>query len=343
MADLDSYISKARGKGISDQHIKKTLLEEGWDAPSVEAGLGGLTVPKPPSGALKPQQHSDTTSSLQSALHHVLLWTFLLSATIAISAVTASLFGSNVSTSALASLIAVTIVTFTPFLVFFILYLLKVRKNPKTIPGKVWSIITICFASVGAMAAAISLVVGLVTESTPSWIVGSSLIITLYAITLIVYGFATFYSEKLMKLRQVILIAALPAFIVLMGTLFIMSLLQIGPARHDEAMRTALVKTTENIRDSVRKTSVLPSQTDARHLIANSSITYEVKSLSTYELCTTFDTTSETAYKSSYSSEDTTKPIKDSYAYETYFNASSGKQCFTIESSKLSGSSFDNL
>lgn len=348
MAELDEYISEARAKGMTDARIRKSLESEGWDKESIDEGLSGLSIPKPPSKSDGKKHHSEgngSTGPLQSALHHVLLWFFLGSSSISIGLVTASLFGANVSTTALASLIAVTLVTFTPYVVFFVLFLRQVRKTPKIIPGKVWSIITICLASIGAMASAITLVVSLVTSAHISLIVSSTLLIALYVITLIIYGFATFASSSLMKFRKIVLIIALPAFAVLMGTLFVMSLLQLGPAKHDEAIRTELSKTVQSIKIEVSKTGILPSAADAKSLITDPSITYTLKSSSTYELCATFQTGSEDSlsYPAYYAEDLNQEPISDSYTYDSNFFAPSGMQCFVIQSDQLALPQKDNL
>lgn len=343
MASLDSYVSKAREKGISDKRIKQTLEDEGWSNNEIDQALEDLSVPKPPS---KNNSNSiSSTGPLQSALHHVLLWFFLSSSSISISLVTASLFGANVSTSALASLIAVTLVTFTPYVVFFILFLRQVRRNPKTIPSRVWSIITICLASIGAMASAITLVVSSVLAAHVSVIVASLLTLALFTVTLVIYGFATFAAPNMAKIRKVVLLVALPAFAVLMGTLFVMSLLQLGPAKHDETVRTELTKTARAIKSEVAKTGVLPSAADAKSLITDKDITYTLKSSSTYELCATFKTTSdESGLNSNYYAEDLDlKSLNDSYISEYNFYASSGLNCFVIQSDQLAVPDSDKL
>lgn len=333
MASLDSYVSKAREKGISDKRIKQTLQDEGWDDNEINQAMADLSVPKPPSKTAA--IHS--TGHLQSALHHVLLWFFLGSSSISISQVTASLFGVNVSTSALASLIAVTLVTFTPYVVFFVLFLRQVRRDPKTIPNKVWSIITICLASIGAMISAITLAVSAVTSAHVSAIVASTLTLILFTVTLVVYGFATFAAPNMAKVRKVILLVALPAFAVLMGTLFVLSLLQLGPAKHDETVRAELVKTAHAIKSEVAKTGVLPSAADAKSLVTKADITYTLKSSSTYELCATFETASdENQFYPTYYAEDVDKqPLNDSYLGEYNFYAPSGLHCFVIQSDQL--------
>lgn len=333
MGSLDSYISKAREKGVTDKQIRKTLKDEGWNDDAINLGLGDLTPPKPPTTKTASVV---STGPLQSALHHVLLWFFLGSSSISISLVTASLLGTGVSTTALASLIAVTIVTFIPYAVFFMLFLRQVRRSPVVIPSRVWSIITICLASVGAMVSAITLVVSLVTSAHISVTVGSALTLTLFTITLTIYGFATFATPSLARVRKLILILALPVFSILMGTLFIMSLLQLGPAMHDEAVRADLVKTTNIIKDKVAKSNVLPSATDAKSLLASETITYTLKSSSTYELCATFQTTSESSQYPVYYSEDIVQnPLNDSYINEYDFRSPSGNQCFVIQSDQL--------
>lgn len=338
MAELETYIKEARDQGLSDDHIRNALKAEGWNTQDIDKALSGLVVPKPPKSTTDTHHSNNvqSTGPLHSALHHVLLWFFLISASLSIGAAVSSLYGSFVSTTALASLMAVTLVTFTPYLIFFILFLGQTHRNPRLIPGRVWSIITICLASIGAMAAAITLVVTLVVSGDISVTISSLLLIALFAITLVTYSLATFASDKARTTRKVILILTLPAFALLMGTLFILSLLQLGPARHDEAVRDNLVTTVNNIRSHVDRTNTLPAVSEAETLIADdSSISYKALSSTAYELCAEFKT--DTLESSSYSRNYTdTLPLTDTYVYESNFYADSGTQCFTVESDQLS-------
>lgn len=340
MSELDTFIHEARDKGLSDDQISKALISAGWDSSEVDAGLHGLTVPKPSKDSAPVRavvnHNTASTGPLHSALHHVLLWFFLVSASISIGAAVSSLYGARVSTTALASLIAVTIVTFTPYLIFFLLFLRQTHRNPKIIPGKVWSIITICLASVGAMAAAITLVVNLVRFGEPTIIITTLLLIALYAITIVTYGFAVFASEKAVLLRKIILASSLPAFAILMGSLFIMSLLQLGPARHDETIRTNMVTTVGNIAEKISEKESLPTAEEAKPLIADPSITYTPLSSTTYELCAEFQTTSNPQSQSYNYYRDNSRQLSDSYVYESDFDNEKNTQCFTVESNYLS-------
>lgn len=47
MKEIDDYIQEERGKGISDEQIKKTLLDKGWMETDVNAALNLQVVPRP--------------------------------------------------------------------------------------------------------------------------------------------------------------------------------------------------------------------------------------------------------------------------------------------------------
>ena len=351
MTAIDDFVANSRNNNLSDDIIRQTLETQGWDPNIVRFALAGITVPMPDSveqtAAIHVATPSSTTSAtpslhpLLAALHHVLLWFFVLSSTAAIVAVVASFFGQSVGSSTLAAFIAVVAVTFTPHAIFYILYLRNLRTQPNLVPGKVWSIITICFMSLGALGAAITMVIAMITSGEQYVIVDSALILALNALVLTAYVFAAFVSVN-MKIRKPILLAYLPIIALMLGTLFVMSLLRLGPALGDETTRKNLVTTVENIQKKVQSINRLPDKTEAQSLIVGSGISYKTKTSSTYELCTKFTLEIKTGTYSSYSSNGTTdRPITDSYVDAYYFNRPSGNQCFVIESTDMQNSTYD--
>lgn len=331
MPEIQSFVEEARKKGLSDDAIRDALRAKGWDAALIEPAILGLDVPAAPSEQQPSRQHAPTKSlsPLMAALQHVLLWFFVASSTVTIASVVASLSGVNVSAQVLASMIAVTIITFTPYAVLYLIYAVKLRRDPELIPGKIWSIITICLHSVAAMIAGITLTVTLITSGDYSVWVSALLIGTLDLIVIATYVLAAF-GLKLQKTRKIAVIAHLPVLLLLFGTLFIMSLMQLGPARHDEQLRKDLAETATAVRDFATMHHTLP--TDSNTVVKGKDIRYAKKSDTTYELCGTF----QAARRSSpyYYAND--RALSDSYAYESQFEVSgSGEHCFTITSSPL--------
>lgn len=351
MTALDDFVAHSRNNNLSDDTIRQTLEAQGWDPNMVRFALAGITVPTPEPAtqvsavvAAEPSPVASAAPSLHplmAALHHVLLWFFVLSSTVAIVAVIASLFGETVDSSTLAAFIAVVAITFTPYAVLYVLYLRKLRTQPSLVPGKVWSIITICMHSLSTLAAAITLVVTAIVGGQVSVIVSSALVLVLTATVLTVYLFAAFVPST-WKIRKPILIAYLPIVAILLGTLFIMSLLRLGPALGDETTRKNLVTTVTNIQKQVQSINRLPDEAEAQSLIVGSGISYKTKTSSTYELCAKFTLEIKNDTYSSYSSNGTTdRPITDSYVDAYYFNRPSGNQCFVIESNDMLNSIYD--
>jgi hypothetical protein len=330
MPELKIFVDQAREKGLSDDQIRSALAAQGWDKSVAEAALLGLDVPKASdkTPSTTPQTHRPSLSPMMAALHHVLLWFFVGSSAITIAGVVASLSGLHVTTQTLASMIAVTLITFVPYAAFFLIYLFRLRKTPELIPGKVWSIITICLHSVAAMIAAITLVVSLITQGEYSLQLSAGLIVVLNLIVILTYGFAAFGKGKV---RKVIVWAHIPVLLGLFGTLFIMSVMQFGPASHDEQLRKDLAATVNAVYENTLTNKRLPENGDG--IVKSSEITYEKKTDTTYTLCGTFQTANRNYTYNSYRSY---APIGDSYAYESQFEAStSGKQCFDFTSSAL--------
>lgn len=339
MEKLTAFVTQAREKGLTDESIRKNLELEGWKKEKIDTALAGLEVPKPDTPASEPTAtppqpaNPFSLSPLMAALHHIILWFFVGSSTVTICGTVASLYGISVSTEVLASMIAVTLITFIPYAVLFCIYLAKLRKNPLLIPGKVWSIITICLHSVGAMTAAIVLVVNLITSGSQVFIISSALILALNVLVVIAYAFAAFGIHRALTLRKVIVYLYLPLLLIMFGILFSMSLLKLGPAKHDEDLRRDLSAVAAKIRTETRTNNKLPDSISG--LTSNGSIRYEKTNTRTYKLCANFQTSNTPSVGgASYYSDSSTQGTKsDAYADEySFLNSKSGENCFSFES-----------
>jgi hypothetical protein len=333
MPELETFVKDARDKGLDDDTIRKALLSEGWDSSLVTAALTGVTVPKPTTDQAAHNAHPKrpSLSPLMAAIHHILLWFFTGSSAVTITGVVASLFGTNVSSVALASMIAVTIVTFIPYATLFILYVIKTRKTPDLMPGKVWSIITICLHSVAAMVAAITLVVNAITGDSMTIIISAALILLLDLLVVTTYLFAAFSAGKVAKLRKAVLYAFIPTLVVLFGILFSMSAFKLGPAKHDEEVRKQLATSVRNVAEYTRTNNELPT-TGAVTL--EQGVSYNKLSNTTYEVCASFQMTNREQSDYYYSSPSYDQT--DSYVSDSSFdNDKTGHQCFTFKSDYL--------
>jgi hypothetical protein len=218
-------------------------------------------------------------------------------------------------------MIAVTVITFIPYAVLFISFLLQSKRTPGIIPGKVWSIITICIHAVAAMVAAITLVVALINSGEQSLIISALLILTLDLIIVTTYCFAAFAPERLNSVRRIITSSYLPTLGVLFGILTILSALQLGPARHDEQLRKDLVTTVEKINYYTSDHKKLPDTIDT--LRTNSDIEYTKTNDQTYEVCATFQTSNRSNRNSSYVSE------------SMFYVINRGHHCFSFQATSL--------
>lgn len=334
MTDLKPFIEQARAKGLGDDQIREALKSQGWDESIITMGLTGLDVPKPEntSSLPAPSDHAKhpSISPLVAALHHVLLWFFVGSSTVTIAGVVASLTGEDISAQALAAMIAVTVVTFLPYAVLFITFLRQVRHTPDLVPGKVWSIITVCLHSIAAMIAAITLVVSLITESDISIPGSAAIILGLDLIVVMTYYMAVFNPNKTGKSRKFMLYGYLPLLGVLFGILFVLSLLQLGPARHDDQLRKDLTTTVQNIAKYSNEHHKLPSTLG--NLRAGQGVEYTKRSFSTYEVCGSFMTVNK---NHTYDYGDITAQ-NDSYVYEgQFYPTHTGRNCFEFTAAAL--------
>ncbi|OGK09938.1 hypothetical protein A2767_00990 [Candidatus Roizmanbacteria bacterium RIFCSPHIGHO2_01_FULL_35_10] len=77
--ELLNYIKQARLKGLSDQEINTSLINEGWSSIDIQKAMenkGELKVPKPNDELENPQQTSKagTSLSMWDAFEHILLF-----------------------------------------------------------------------------------------------------------------------------------------------------------------------------------------------------------------------------------------------------------------------------
>lgn len=336
MQELDTFIHDARKKGLSDDDIRKALASQDWDAAMINAALLGVDVPKAPKTSKAATQSTGahpSVSQLMAALHHILLWFFTGSSTITIAGVVASLFNNDIDSTALASMIAVSLVTFIPYALVYIFYVRRTKKDQWLVPGKVWSIITICLHSIGAMVAAISLIVSVITSGDSAFITSAALILTLNLIIVTTYLFAAFGTEKRAKLRKIVMLGHIPLLFILFGVLFSMSTFKLGPAQHDEDLRTTLTSSVRAIADYTRTNDRLPS--DNSQVSIDSAVRYEKLSDQTYQVCATFEG-SKKRDQTYYNSSDQ----EDGYVSEYMFESASGNQCFTFKSGHLASQDY---
>ncbi|HRQ86772.1 MAG TPA: hypothetical protein PLY16_01545, partial [Candidatus Saccharibacteria bacterium] len=211
-----------------------------------------------------------------------------------------------------------------------ILYLRKLRKNPQTIPGNIWSIITICLHSLGALAAAIILVVALIADGENSTIISSAIILTLYSIVVATYSFAAFAHPG--KLRKSMLYISLPVLALIMGTLFTLSMMRIGPSLEDQNTRKDMVSSMQSISEFIAKENRLPEDSEGQDLLTDQDLKYKKQTTISYQLCATFNAgnVSDDLYGAYYFS------LTDAYPHESQFATNKpGEACFSVESSYL--------
>lgn len=326
--ELNKFVQNAKDQRVDSETIRRVLVRRGWSEEDIDdALLGELDVPVARGTHLTQAAEKHSTSPLFSALHHVLLWFFVVAASFAIVSAISSLFYEYVSEEALASFIAVSAITFVPYVVVFALYLKARRNSPALAPGRVWSIITICLGSIGLMAAAITAVVSLIVGSEQAVIVSAFCLMLVYSCVVVTYSAAAFLPGIKPTLRATLLLAPLGLITLLLVGIFVPSLLQLGPAKSDAELQKDLVTTVTSIRESARSANALPD--DATPLLANPAITYEKRSDRTYQLCAPF------GLKHRESKTNERSPISDTYVSEYDFSGSANDNCFIIETDSV--------
>ena len=332
MTEIETFVKQAREKGLDDDAIRKGLEAKGWDKAAIDIALIGLDIPSPPTVASQvtasPVVQHQSLSPLMAAIHHVILWFFSGSSAVAIGGTVASLYGFQVSSTALASMIAVTLITFIPYALLFGILLAKNFKVV-TAPNKTWSIITICLHSIGAMIAAIIAVINIITGGEHVYLVSAALIFVLDVLIITTYANAAFVRPG--TVRKSFMLLHLPLLIAMFGTLFVLASLGLGPVQHDDALRKDLAATVKAIAAETKKNDKLPDSIDS--LTSNRTITYQKTSTTNYKICAEFQTSrvNDSYYYSNESNERT-----DAYTSESSFFANKpGKQCFDFSSSYL--------
>lgn len=331
MGKIQDFIQDARDKKLDDAAIRDLLKAAGWQQAEIDAGMLGVEVPRPDGQHVKDGRPA--LSPLEAALHHVLLWVFVLATSIALSAVSATLFGGNQSLEAIAAYIAVAIVTLVPYAVFYSLYLKKLRKNQELTTHRVWSIITIVLHSLGTIAALITLIVTLIVDTNTSVIVASSSVAVLGALVVVAYAAATFMKPE-HAIRKAILYAYLPLLVLFLAVYGVLAVMKMPDLRADKMLRQDLVTSVQNIVDYAKTNKKLPEQATAD--IIKPGITYTKTSDTEYKVCGDFKTSAGYGY--AYPATDTASyPTYDSYVSEYQFMTDKGNHCFTFQSAPLSG------
>lgn len=328
--EIREFIAKAHERNIDNETIRRSLLRHGWSEAAIDAAiLGDLEVPtstEAPAAKSSPGKQSPSSGPLASALHHVLLWFFVGSAALAITSAISSLFYETVSEDALASFIAVSVITFIPFWIAFLAYLRQRRHEPRLVPGRIWSIITICIGSIGVMSAAIVGVVTLITDGQVATAVSAGALLVLFTCVVLVYATALSITTKKARIQKLLLHIPIMVIALLLVGIFVPSLLQLGPVRNDESLREDLIESVEAIRIATENENKLPD--DASEYLANPAINYRKLSETRYELCAPFAIT-KTQERPRNSS------IDDAYVSNYDFMGDKDNNCFTLQSSQL--------
>lgn len=336
-AAIQKFVDEARAKGFTNDQIVQLLVDGGWPLLQAQAAVIGLQVPRPPheadaqSANVTSQKHRRSISALEAALQHILLWVFTITSSIMLGVVSAALFNdSSTSSDILLTFVVVELVTFIPFLLLFIQYMRQFRKHPDITTGKIWSIITIVFHSVGLVGALISMLLFMVLvdgSDRGAGVAASIAIAVMNGAVVIAYATANFVKPA-HKWRLAVLVSLPMVLFVLIGIFGLIALNRVGPIREDAQTREDLTKTVKEIRKYTKTHKKLPDST-AQIAAPTQNITYTQKSGTQYELCVVLHRDTSDSYYSE-------GPIQDEYVYESDFEGvESGRQCFLIEAGAL--------
>jgi hypothetical protein len=338
--ELQQFIDKARTHGMSDQQITKLLLDQGWEERQVQTAILGLEVPRPtaapihnPASGHPISVEKKSIGPLEAALQHVMLWVFTLSTSIMIGVVSASLFGSdNSSSETLLTYLVVETVTFIPFCLIFVNYLRQFVRERDLATGKVWSILTIVFHSVGFIGSLITLLLVAILvhdKDTSAALVASGAICLMNAFVVTAYVTANFVKPQYVW-RGIVIKFFPVALFVLIAIFGVIALTRVGPLRHDDQARQRLVTVVEAVHTNVKSNKKLPDNLSSLN-VDSSGVTYKKTSSSTYSLCATFST--DNSKGDSYHADG---PVNDAYADKYQFeHTTKGENCFAIESQDL--------
>ncbi len=349
MSEIDDYISEARQKhGATDAEIKKQLESAGWDGSTIDTALGGSGLPpapKPHEAAAHSVQRKGLTP-LAAAMHHILLWFFTCSASITVPVVISALYSGGDATAAIASYVAVVLVTLTPYSLIYIAFLRKFRADPSITANKIWSIITVVFHTIGVLGSLITLIISLIVEPIPVVVLSAVAIGILDLLVLVTYFAATFVKPENHSFRKVVLFSYLPVVVSGLAVIAVISLLRLGPAKHDTNQKIKLVAVVQGIREYyVDHNNTLPANLNQIDAPDKSGISYERQGSELYTVCAEF----KNAYKRNGSSTyyDYYDDVRsDTYVYEGYFTPdNNGKNCFdfrTVPTSKQGVEIYNN-
>lgn len=335
MDAVSRFIADARAKGLHDEQIKQLLKGNGWTEEQAQQVLLDLAIPAVPTKAkghpVRSKPNGVSIGALEAALHHTLLWIFSLASSIMISTVSYTLLGGvDASSGTLWAYIVVELMTFIPFAVLFGHYLVKLRSRSDLKTGKVWSIITIVLHSVAFMAAITTFILALILahgDTKKAMVVASLALACMFALVISAYVVANFI--KVAHKRKKEILTAFPILLfAIIAFMAVGAIRQIHPLRADEKTRERLVEVTEAVRKETAIRNALPNSIQAFD-INTEGIEYAKQNDSTYKLCATFHKNRSSDYGSG-------DIIQDGYvAIYDFEDVKHGKQCFTVESSKL--------
>jgi hypothetical protein len=274
-----------------------------------------------------------------AALHHIFLWFFTASSSLAIAAAVSCIYGYTTTAAAIATFLIVVVITLVVYLIFYMPYLKLTLKPPYLTANKTWSIITICLHGVASIGCAIALLTLIINKGDVTWIATLTLILSLCIAVIMTYSAATFMNPKT-SIRKWLLLSAMPTIAVVLIAIFGWTIAGLGNLKHDEQIRKNLLQTVNNIRGYTEASGSLPS--DASSLLADKSFKYTKETYVTYQLCADFKSASLFNTKTTNPSGSTT--ISDNSVFENSFSVESvGTKCFDIKTYSNTSTTLPNL
>jgi len=333
MDNMQQFITDARAKDWDDEKIKQALIASGWQEAQVDAALSGLALPLATGGGNHGhevnQANHPSVNTLQAALQHVLLWLFTGTSTIMINIVAfALLSGNSGSSDTLLTYVVLEAVTFAAFAFFHWKYLRQLRKQPELVPGKVWSILTIVFHSLGTIGAVVGFILVLVlvhNSETTAGIVASLAIGVMDVLVVAAYALATFSKRPQSKLRLQYLRFFPVALFVIIASLGVFALFKVGPLRADDQTMQNLVTAVQDVHAYADRSKTLPENlSQLPH--QPQGVSYRSTGSDTFEVCATFRVDHGDT-----SANDTSARQDDTYVDTSVFdNDKAGHRCWNF-------------
>lgn len=156
--------------------------------------------------------------------------------------------------------------------------------------GRVWSIITIVFHSIGLLGAIVSFILVLLLVHNSAFkagVISSATIGIMDALVVAAYVIANFSKVPLSQGRRKFLTIFPAALFVLIATLALFALLHVGPLRADDQTKQNLATTVNKVHQYVSTNKHLPDNLTALNG-APSGVTYQRLSADTYNVCAAF-------------------------------------------------------